>query len=76
MSLVDGGLEGLDVGGPVVGLIEVVWDALGIQKREGSGVEWVLWDWDENAGVWAGADDIQPPKTSSMRYVEIGRAHV
>ena len=43
----------------MVGLIEVVWDALGVQEGEGCGVERVLWDWDEDTGVWTGADDVE-----------------
>lgn len=52
-------LDGLDVGGPMLGFVEVVGHALGVEKGEGRRVEWVLRDGDEHACRWTGADYVQ-----------------
>jgi len=46
-----GGFDGFEVSAPILGLVEIVGDALGIENSEGGGVEWVLRDGDKDACV-------------------------
>lgn len=55
----EGGVDAVDRGGPVVGFVEVVGDAGGVEEGEGCGVEGVLGDGDEDTSFGARADDVQ-----------------
>lgn len=59
LGLFIGAADRLEVGAPVLGLVEVVGDGSGVDEREGGGVEGVLRDGDENTGVGSGADDME-----------------
>lgn len=54
----EGALDCVEVRGPVCGFLEVVGDAAGVEEGERRGVEGVLGDWDEDAGLRTGADDV------------------
>lgn len=51
--------DGVQVGTPVLGLIEVVGDAGSVEDGEGGGIEGVLWDGDQDTGVGSGADGVE-----------------
>lgn len=79
---VDAGLLGLlvrlldrvDVGTPVLGLVEEVGDAGGVQDGERGGVERVLGNGHEDAALLIGADDVQEgvnARGSTRREVDV-----
>lgn len=59
LGLFVGTADRLEVGAPVLGLIEVVGNACCVEDGEGGGVERVLRDRDEDAGVGSGANDVK-----------------
>lgn len=67
LGLAQGRLDAADVRGPMVLLVEIVGDAFGVEEGEGGGVERVLWDWNEDSGVGAGADDVEEGVNSGGR---------
>lgn len=59
LGLAVGVLDGGQRRAPVCGLVEVIGHAGRVEDGEGGGVERVLGDGHEDAGVWGGADDVQ-----------------
>lgn len=58
LGLLVGGADGVEVGAPGLGLVEVVGDARGVEDREGGGVEGVLRNGHQDTRVWRGADGV------------------
>lgn len=52
-------LDGGEIGTPALGLVEVVGHAGSVQDGQGGGVERVLGNRDEDAGLFVGANDVQ-----------------
>lgn len=59
LGLLVGLAQGVEIGAPVLRLVEVVGDAGGVEDGEGGCVERVLGDRDEDAGVGSGADGVE-----------------
>lgn len=67
-------LDGVDVGAPILGLIEEVGNAGGVQDGERGGVERVLGDGNQDAALLIGADDVQEgvdSRRSTGREVDV-----
>lgn len=67
-------LDGVDVGAPVLGLIEEVGNASGVQDGERGGVERVLGDGNQDAALLIGANDVQEgvdSRRSTGREVDV-----
>lgn len=59
LGLLVGSADGVQVGAPASGLVEVVGNAGGVEESEGGGIERVLGDGNKDTGVGSGADDVE-----------------
>ena len=69
-------LDTRHISAPGILLVQVVWNALGVEKTESGGVERVLRDRNQNTGVGRGADDGHQSvdtSTGTGRKVDVGR---
>lgn len=70
------GTDGLEVGAPGLGLVEVVGNAGGVEDGEGGGVERVLGDGDEHARLGGLGEDVKKGVDAGRgtgREVDVGR---